>query len=42
MKHESVKSLTLYFPEDSFVDIDGEMVYLKEITLSNQKRYFYM
>ncbi|MGT2887832.1 diacylglycerol/lipid kinase family protein [Streptococcus didelphis] len=42
LKHESVKSLTLYFPEDSFVDIDGEMVYLKEITLSNQKRYFYM
>lgn len=39
LNHCSLKQVTVNFPKESLIEIDGEVVSLNEITLSPQKRY---
>ncbi|MGT2875126.1 diacylglycerol/lipid kinase family protein [Streptococcus gallolyticus subsp. gallolyticus] len=42
LNHCSLKQVTVNFPKESLIEIDGEVVSLNEITLSPQKRYIYL
>lgn len=42
LNHCSLKQVTVNFPKESLIEIDGEIVSLNEITLSSQKRYIYL
>ncbi len=42
LNHSSVKKINLKFPEQSLIEIDGEIVSLEEITLLPQKRYIHL
>ncbi|MCD0088515.1 diacylglycerol kinase, partial [Streptococcus agalactiae] len=42
IKHQTFKAMTVYFPKNSLIEIDGEIVELDQISLKCQKRYLYM
>lgn len=42
LNHCSLKQVSLTFPKESLIEIDGEMVSLKAISLVPQKRYIYL
>lgn len=42
LNHCSLKQVTVNFPKESLIEIDGEIVSLNEIILSPKKRYIYL
>ncbi|MGC4441529.1 diacylglycerol kinase, partial [Streptococcus suis] len=42
LSHRSVRRLSVDFEDDAIIEIDGEIVALKHVDLTSEKRYIYL